>query len=130
MSSLEGKVALVTGGSKGIGRATCQALANAGASVAINYASDSSSADKLVEELGSGHAFAIQADAGSVQGAEHMVKSTLDRFGRLDVLVLSAGAFGWRFVREAVTAENLIKVLRPCTISPAPRRQISIQQSA
>ena len=91
MANLNGKVALVTGGSKGIGRATCQALAKAGASVAINYAGDTSSADALVKEIGSKRALAVQADAGSVQGAEDMVKATIDRFGRLDILVANAG---------------------------------------
>ena len=88
---LQGKVALVTGGSKGIGRATCLALAKAGASVVINYSSDSSSADSLVQEIGSEKAVAVKADAGSVVGAEEMVKQTIDRFRKLDVLVANAG---------------------------------------
>ena len=91
MNNLSGKVALVTGGSKGIGRATCQALAKAGASVVINYSSDSSSADSLVNEIGSKKALAVKADAGSVRGAEDMVKATIDRFGQLDILIANAG---------------------------------------
>lgn len=91
MNGLKGKVALVTGGSKGIGRATCQALAKAGASVVINYSSDSSSADSLVKEIGSKQAYAVKADAGSVQGAEQMVKEAVDKFGKLDVVVANAG---------------------------------------
>ena len=91
MASLKDKVALVTGGSKGIGRATCLALAKAGASVVINYSSDSSSADELAKEIGSDRAHTVKADAGSVKGAEEMVKSTLDRCGRLDILVANAG---------------------------------------
>ena len=91
MDSLSGKVALVTGGSKGIGRATCLALAKSGASVVINYSSDSSSADQLVDEIGGKRAHAVKADAGSIKGAEAMVKSTLDRFGKLDIVVANAG---------------------------------------
>lgn len=90
-TNLAGKVALVTGGSKGIGRSTCQALAKAGAAVVINYSSDSSSAESLVKEIGSKHAFAVKADAGSVQGAEEMVKAAVDKFGRLDIVVANAG---------------------------------------
>lgn len=88
----QGRVALVTGGSKGIGRATCLALAQAGASVAINYSSDSGAADSLVKEIGADKAVAIKADAGSVKGAEQMVKETIDRFRKLDIVVANAGA--------------------------------------
>ncbi|QIW99723.1 hypothetical protein AMS68_005241 [Peltaster fructicola] len=91
MSVLAGKVALITGGSKGIGKATSLALARLGASVAINYASDASAADALVNEIGNNQAFGIQADAGSVDGAEKMVKATLERFGRLDIVIANAG---------------------------------------
>lgn len=93
MANLTGKVALVTGGSKGIGRATCLALAKAGARVVINYSSVSSSADSLVQEIGAERAIAVKADAGSVQGAEEMVKCTLAQFGAIDVVVANAGEF-------------------------------------
>ncbi|KAK3708641.1 hypothetical protein LTR37_011363 [Vermiconidia calcicola] len=75
----------------GIGRATCLALAKAGASVVINYSADSSSADELVKQIGSEQAHAVQADAGTINGAEEMVKSTVERFGRLDIVVPNAG---------------------------------------
>lgn len=88
---LSGKVALVTGGSKGIGKATCLALARLGASVAINYASDPKSADLLVEHIGKDKAVGVQADAGSSKGAEQMVSATIERFGRLDIVVANAG---------------------------------------
>lgn len=91
--NLIGKVALVTGGSKGIGAATCKALAKAGASVVINYSSDSSAADALVNDIGSKQALACKADASSVKGAEEMVKATMDKFGKLDIVVANAGSF-------------------------------------
>ena len=90
-SSLNGKVALVTGGSKGIGRATSLALAKAGASVVINYSSDASAAEELVKEIGSKHAHAVKADASTLQGAEEMVEATFNKFGSLDILIPNAG---------------------------------------
>lgn len=92
MVDLTGKVALVTGGSRGIGRSTCQALVARGASIVVNYSSDSNSADELVKQLGSKHAHAVQADAGSLSGVEKMVQATLNNFGKLDILVANAGA--------------------------------------
>ena len=68
-------------------------MAQAGASVVVNYSSDSSSAESLVKHIGEQHAHAVQADAGSVNGAEAMVKSTIERFGRLDILILNAGEY-------------------------------------
>ena len=91
--NLTSKVALVTGGSKGIGAATCRALAKAGASVVINYSSDSSAADALVSDIGSKQALACKADASSVKGAEEMVKAAMDKFGKLDIVVANAGSF-------------------------------------
>jgi 3-oxoacyl-[acyl-carrier protein] reductase len=90
---LEGKVALVTGGSRGIGAAIAKRLAADGASVAITYTKDGAAASSVVEEIerGGGKALAIKADAadaGAVQGA---VEKAVSTFGRLDVLVNNAG---------------------------------------
>ena len=100
MVDLRGKVALVTGGSKGIGRSTCQALVAAGASVVINYSSDSGSAENLVTQLGSERALTVQADAGSLQGVEKMVQATMEKFGKLDILIANAGRqlIGTRYI--------------------------------
>ena len=95
-SSLAGKVALVTGGSKGIGRATVLHLAQDGAKVVINFSSDSSAADELVHQLGKDRALAIKADAGNVVEIERLVKETVDYFGKIDILVLNAGVLAMK----------------------------------
>ncbi|WP_294514459.1 3-oxoacyl-[acyl-carrier-protein] reductase [uncultured Intestinimonas sp.] len=91
--SLQGKCALVTGGSRGIGRAVCLELARQGAWVAVNYAGNAAAAEETVqacEALGV-EAFAIQADVADAAACEAMVKEVLSRFGRLDILVNNAG---------------------------------------
>jgi NADP-dependent 3-hydroxy acid dehydrogenase YdfG len=89
---LEGRVALVTGASSGIGAATAASLAAAGARVAV-AARRTDRLSQLVERIrhASGEAIAIQADLGDRASAEHMVAMTVERFGRLDVLVNNAG---------------------------------------
>jgi len=89
--SLEGKVALITGGSKGIGRATALRLAREGASVVINYATDTAGAKEVVSEIGSDKALAIQADASKVDAINDMVEQTVARFGKIDILLPFAG---------------------------------------
>jgi len=93
---LTGKSALVTGGARGIGRATCLMLARAGASVAVNYRVESPSANLLVEEIESagGDAFSLSADISKRPEAEMMVDETVSRFGSIDILVNNAGI--WR----------------------------------
>lgn len=93
MIDLTGKSVLVTGGSRGIGRACCLMLARAGASVAVNYRVESPSADLLVEEIESlgGEAFALAADVSKRADAEMLVDETVARFGNIDVLVNNAG---------------------------------------
>ena len=93
MSKLANKVALVTGGSRGIGAAIAKRLAADGASVAITYAKDASAASAVVKaiELDGGRAIAIQADAADVGAVKGAVEKTFATFGRLDVLVNNAG---------------------------------------
>ena len=90
---LTDKTALVTGGTRGIGRAIVTQLAAAGAKVAFTYRASSETADALVAELEAGgtEAFALQADAASAEDAERSVTAVTERWGRLDALVLNAG---------------------------------------
>ena len=89
----EGKTALITGGSRGIGRATCVALAAEGARVAVNYVSDRDSAEKVVAEieaLGS-RAMSTAADVSDEKAVEAMIGQVEDTLGPVDLLVTSAG---------------------------------------
>lgn len=90
---LDGMSALVTGGSRGIGRACSELLAGSGARIAINYRSDRKSAQELTDRLKSqgAEAFHIAANVASRGEAEMLVEETVDRFGGLDILVNSAG---------------------------------------
>jgi 3-oxoacyl-[acyl-carrier protein] reductase len=93
MNMLEGKVALVTGGGRGIGRAIVEAFAEAGATVAFTYKSSVAAADELVAGLNArgGKVSAYQSDASSLADATAVVESVIKEFGRLDVLVNNAG---------------------------------------
>jgi 3-oxoacyl-[acyl-carrier protein] reductase len=92
---LSGKVALVTGGSRGIGAATARALAEAGAHVAISYAASADKAQAVVAEIeGKGvKAAAFKADQGDAAQVRQLVGDVVARFGRLDILVNNAGLF-------------------------------------
>ena len=89
--SLEGKVALITGGSRGIGAATVRLFVRAGASVVFNYVRAASEAHKLVAEFGADLCHAVQADLTDTSTAGNLVKAAIDRFGALDVLVGNHG---------------------------------------
>ncbi|KAI4225935.1 MAG: hypothetical protein L6R36_003555 [Xanthoria steineri] len=88
---LAGKVALITGASKGIGKATALRLAKDGASVVIGYSSDPSSAEELVKTIGDDRALAVQANVSEVPEIEKLVKQAVDRFGKIDILIPNAG---------------------------------------
>jgi 3-oxoacyl-[acyl-carrier protein] reductase len=93
MSDLQGKIALVTGGGRGIGKAIVQSLCSAGAKTAFTFKSSSAAADELVAELKkAGHeARAIQSDAAATDEAARVVETIVKEWGRLDILVNNAG---------------------------------------
>jgi len=89
----DNKVAIVTGGSGGIGRAVALRLAHSGFAVVVNYAGNAAKAEGVVEEIKSagGHAIAVQADVADAADVEYLFKKTLETFDRIDVVVNSAG---------------------------------------
>jgi 3-oxoacyl-[acyl-carrier protein] reductase len=90
--TLEGKVAVITGGTRGIGRAITETLSKQGASVVINYTSSADIAKTLVEEIkqNGGQAVSIQANIGEVDGAKKIVDAAVKAFGKIDILVNNA----------------------------------------
>jgi NAD(P)-dependent dehydrogenase (short-subunit alcohol dehydrogenase family) len=90
---LEGKVAIVTAGSRGMGRAYCLSMAREGATVVVNYVSQGGAAEEVAREIteAGGQAIAWKADVGTKAEVEKMVDVTVERFGRLDVMVSNAG---------------------------------------
>jgi 3-oxoacyl-[acyl-carrier protein] reductase len=93
MSLLKDQVAIVTGASRGIGRAIAIQLAYQGAKVVVNYASSSTAADEVVAEItaAGGEAIALQADVSQENQVDTLVKTTLEKFQRVDILVNNAG---------------------------------------
>src|ERR1700721_2610773 len=109
---LEGKVALITGGSRGIGAAIAKRLATDGANVAITYAKGADAAASVVKEIerAGRKAIAIQADAANADAVKAAVEKTVTTFGRLDILVNNAGtAVPKRF--EETTLEELDRLI-------------------
>ncbi|MBE9141984.1 3-oxoacyl-[acyl-carrier-protein] reductase [Planktothrix mougeotii] len=105
LQHLKGQVAIITGGSRGIGRATALALATEGAKVVINYASSSTAADEGVAEIteAGGEAIALQADVSKVDQVDTLFNKVTETWGRVDILVNNAG----------ITRDTLLLRMKP-----------------
>ncbi len=105
LQTLQGKVAIVTGASRGIGRAIARELAKVGASVVVNYASSSQAADELVSEIiqAGGSAIALAADVSKEDQVDALIKTAIEKFNRIDILVNNAG----------ITRDTLLLRMKP-----------------
>ncbi|MBD2214943.1 3-oxoacyl-[acyl-carrier-protein] reductase [Calothrix sp. FACHB-156] len=105
LQKLRGQVAIVTGASRGIGRAIALELASYGANVVVNYASSSGAADSLVAEItaAGGEALALQADVSKLDQVEALFNTVIDKFKRIDILVNNAG----------ITRDTLLLRMKP-----------------
>ncbi len=103
--AMQDQVAIITGSSRGIGKAAALALAAEGASVVVNYARSSTAADEVVAEItgAGGKAIALQADVSQEDQVDALIKGTLEKFGRIDVLVNNAG----------ITRDTLLLRMKP-----------------
>jgi 3-oxoacyl-[acyl-carrier protein] reductase len=110
MANLQGKVALITGSSKGIGAAIAQRLAADGASVVINYSRSAAPAESLTQRIQSegGKAVAVQADLSNPAEIPKLITATKQAFGRLDILINNAGVYKF-LPLEAITVEHIDK---------------------
>src|SRR6186713_943209 len=109
-AKLSGKVAIVTGASKGIGAAIATHLASAGASVVVNYSSSKEGADRVVDLIakGGGKAIAVQANVAKKADIDRLFAEAKAAFGRIDILVNNAGIFDFKPLAE-VTEEHFHK---------------------
>jgi 3-oxoacyl-[acyl-carrier protein] reductase len=107
MGKLAGKVAIVTGASKGIGAGIARALSDEGAAVVVNYASSKSGADQVVDAILSngGQAIAVQGDVSNASDVQRLFEETHERFGSVDVLVNNAGVYQFNPIEEVTEGE-------------------------
>ncbi len=107
MTKLAGKIAIVTGASKGIGAATAKALAAQGATVVVNYASSKSDADAVVAAITAtgGKAIAVQGDVSKASEAQSIVDAAIKAYGKLDILVNNSGVYSFAPLEEVNEAD-------------------------
>jgi 3-oxoacyl-[acyl-carrier protein] reductase len=107
MNTLEGRVALVTGGSKGIGRAISRSLAEAGASIAVNYAGDAEAAKRTVAEIGDsgGRAMPARADKAHAEDVRRMFAEVNEAFGVVDIVVDNAAVYSFQPFEDITETE-------------------------
>ena len=124
--SLRNRVALITGGSRGIGRGIALRLAQDGARIALAYRANKSAAQQALGQLQAAGAdcVAIETDISDPARAEQLVKTVVDRFGRIDVVVNNVGDFRWGTVAESsiedwerVFTSNLMTVFYVCRVA-------------
>jgi len=131
MHKLKDKVALVTGGSKGIGAGIARQLAADGARVIVNYASDRDAAEKVVVDIKAtkGEAVAVAADVTSQKEVEALINTSIALFGRLDIMVNNAGVYQFAKIEESTEAlyrrQFDINVLGPLLVSAAAAPHLS-----
>lgn len=131
MGRLAGKVAIVTGASKGIGAAIAKAFAHEGASVVVNYASSKNGADEVVSAIvkGGGKAIAVAGDVSKAAEASGIVDAAMEHFGRLDIVVNNSGVYEFLPLEE-VTEDHFrrlfdVNVLGPLLVTRAAVKQLS-----
>jgi NAD(P)-dependent dehydrogenase (short-subunit alcohol dehydrogenase family) len=109
---LAGKVAVVTGASKGIGKATALALGAAGANVVVNYLSSLDSAKQVVQAIGADRAIAIKADVSDLNQGKELVQKTVEKWGRIDILILNAGVLAEKGSLADTTEEDFDRLFK------------------
>ncbi len=117
MSKLKGKVAVVTGASKGIGASIAKALAAEGASVVVNYASSKAGADSVVDAIttAGGKAVAAGGDVSKSDEAKSIIDAAIKAYGRLDILVNNSGVYEFTAL-DAITEEHFHRIFQcQCT---------------
>jgi 3-oxoacyl-[acyl-carrier protein] reductase len=129
MNLLTGKVAIVTGASKGIGAGIANALSAEGASVVVNYASSRKGADRVLAEIADagGNAIAVQANVPDPEAVKRLFAETKKAFGKLDVLVNNAGVFKFEAF-EAITAAEFHRQFSINVLGPILTLQEAIRQ--